>query len=167
MTGSTRSAAPSAPSAPSARELLPMIVLLAAALLLAGCASPPHEEPITPSPRPFYDDFGGMEGITATVDAFLVRLGRNERIVHRFAMIDVGRFRRLLIEQFCVLAGGPCEYTGDSMRAAHRTQGIGPDEFDVLVRDLGDAMDDVGIPQSAQNRLLARLAPMYEEIVEQ
>lgn len=141
--------------------------LAVAAMLFVwiGCANPPLDE-TAPSHPPFFEDMGGMAGITSTVDAFLRRLAQDERIVHRFAMIDVGRFRRLLIEQFCMLAGGPCDYSGASMRAAHRTQGIRDDEFDALVGHLRDAMEEVGIPLRARNQLLGRLAPMYGDIVE-
>lgn len=141
--------------------------LVIAAMLLCGigCTSPALDES-TPSKPPFFEDMGGMAGITATVDAFLMRLAQDERIVHRFAMIDVARFRQLLIEQFCMLAGGPCEYSGASMLAAHRTQGIRDDEFDALVGNLMDAMEDVGIPLRVRNQLLGRLAPMYSDIVE-
>ncbi|HSG88721.1 MAG TPA: group 1 truncated hemoglobin [Pseudomonadales bacterium] len=139
--------------------------LLLAALLvqLGACSS--TDTAIEAPAQPFFEEFGGMPAITATVDAFLGRLAADERIVERFAMTDVARFRRLLIEQFCVLAGGPCTYTGASMAAAHRTQGIRADEFDALVRDLMDAMNEVGVPRAAQNRLLGRLAPMYGDIV--
>lgn len=149
-------------------EYKPGLCMLAVAVILLGsmgCAHEPLDE-TTPSDPPFFEEMGGMEGIAATVDAFLLRLAQDERIVDRFAMINVARFRRLLIEQFCMLAGGPCEYTGVSMRAAHRTQGIRDDEFDALVRNLVDAMEDVGIPLRARNQLLGRLAPMYADIVE-
>ena len=138
-----------------------MLILL---VLLAGCAGPPADD-AAPTGEPFYRELGGREGIEAIVDAFLMELARDDRIVERFARTDIRRFRRLLIEQFCSLSGGPCEYTGDSMRAVHRTQDIRPDEFDALVRDLMRAMERVGVPQSARNRLLGRLAPMYDDIV--
>ena len=41
---------------------------------------------------------------------------------------------------------------------------IGRGHFNALVEDLQIAMDKRGIPFRAQNRLLAKLAPMYREI---
>lgn len=159
----------------------PGILLLTGLLGLTACATqapappgpapstePPPDvrpSPVTPPAQPFFEAFGGMPAITATVDAFLGNLARDDRIAHRFAMVNPVRFRRLLIEEFCVLAGGPCSWSGDSMYAIHRTQDIRPDEFDSLVRDLTAAMNEVGVPRGAQNRLLGRLAPMYDDIV--
>jgi hemoglobin len=134
-------------------------------VVLAGCAARPADDAALVG-EPFFEDLGGMEGVTAIVDAFLVELAQDEAIVDAFAMTDIARFRRLLIEQICGVSGGPCEYTGDSMYDAHRTMGITPGEFDALVRDLMDAMDAIGTPQAAQNRLLGRLAPMYDDIVD-
>jgi len=140
------------------------VLLLLLSCLLGGCAGASRDDAALVG-EPFYRELGGRDGIERIVDAFLLELARDERIVDRFAQADIERFRRLLIEQFCSLSGGPCEYSGDSMRAVHRTQDIRPDEFDALVRDLMDAMDRVDVPQAAQNRLLGRLAPMYRDIV--
>ena len=144
-----------------------MRVFPAAALIvaLAGCAAPAADDAALVG-EPFYEQLGGADGIEAIVDAFLVELARDEQIVDAFARTDIARFRRLLIEQFCSLSGGPCEYSGDSMYAAHRTMGVTPGEMDALVRDLIDAMNAVGTPLGARNRLLGRLAPMYEDIVD-
>jgi hemoglobin len=38
-------------------------------------------------------------------------------------------------------------------------------EFNARVEDLIEAMEDVGVLVGAQNRLLARLAPMHADIV--
>lgn len=141
------------------------LLIVPALVLLTGCAARPTDDAALVG-EPFFEELGGMDGVTAIVDAFLVELAQDEAIVERFAMTDIGRFRRLLIEQICSVAGGPCEYTGDSMRAAHRTMGLGPGEFDALVRDLIDAMEAVGTPLGARNRLLGRLAPMHEDIVD-
>ncbi|MDZ7827383.1 MAG: group 1 truncated hemoglobin [Gammaproteobacteria bacterium] len=143
------------------RRSVPLLILLC---LLGGCAAAPRDDAALVG-EPFYEELGGRQGIENIVDAFLSELARDERIVDRFAQTDIQRFRRLLIEQFCSLSGGPCEYSGDSMRAVHRTQDIRPDEFDALVRDLRRAMEQVGVPQAARNRLLGRLAPMYRDIV--
>ena len=65
-----------------------------------------------------------------------------------------------------MISGGPCQYTGDSMRDVHRGHGISDAAFTALVQDLEMAMDDIRIPFYVQNRLLARLTPFHDEIVE-
>ena len=50
------------------------------------------------------------------------------------------------------------------MVAAHKGLGIERSAFNALVEDLQLAMDARKIPFRAQNRLLAKLAPMHREI---
>ncbi|MDX1569184.1 MAG: group 1 truncated hemoglobin [Xanthomonadales bacterium] len=129
-------------------------------LLLAACVGAPPQ-----ADDALYRDLGGTAGITAIVDSFLVELARDERIIHHFRRTNVERFRRLLIEQFCELAGGPCTYSGDSMALSHRGMGLTDRDFNALVDDLIHAMEAENVPVGAQNRLLALLAPMYGEIM--
>ena len=134
---------------------------IAAGLLLAalaGCA--------TPAPRPgLYEQFGGQAGVEALVEEFLVRLLEDERINAQFAETDLVNLNDRLVEQFCVELGGPCTYTGRSMAESHAGLGITEADFNALVEDLVDAMEARGIPRAAQNRLLARLAPMHGDVV--
>ena len=74
--------------------------------------------------------------------------------------------RDKLVEQFCVEAGGPCEYTGDSMEESHKGLNISRADFNALVEDLIEAMEAEGVAVPVQNRLLARLAPMRGQIIE-
>ena len=50
------------------------------------------------------------------------------------------------------------------MEATHRGMNISRAQFNSVVDDLIAAMEDRGISVSAQNALLARLAPMYSDI---
>ena len=62
-------------------------------------------------------------------------------------------------------SGGPCDYEGAPMRQAHQDLEIDRAAFDRLVEVLQEAMDARGISFSAQNRMLALLAPMHREII--
>lgn len=75
------------------------------------------------------------------------------------------RFRKLLGEQFCQVAGGNCAYTGRSMHDAHKGLHLANADFNAVVEDLQKALDKNGIPFATQNRFLARLAPMQHDIV--
>ena len=69
------------------------------------------------------------------------------------------------MEQLCVEAGGPCEYSGDSMEESHKGLNIDRSDFNALVEDLIDAMAAEGVAVPVQNRLLARLAAMRGQII--
>lgn len=138
---------------PTFRPLLP----LGLALVLAACASAPRTG--------LYEQFGGRPGIEALVEELLVRVLEDERIAAQFAEVDLVNLNDRLVEQICVEVGGPCEYTGRTMAESHEGLAITEAGFNALVEDLVDAMDARGIPRRAQNRLLARLAPMHPDIV--
>ncbi len=132
-----------------------------AVLLLAGCVQSPVKD------DSLYRDLGELPGITRIVEGMLLNIARDSRIVEHFENVDIERLREKLIEQFCVEAGGPCEYTGDSMAESHKGQNLTPSDFNALVEDLQDAMDTQDVPVRAQNRLLAQLAPMRGEVIDQ
>lgn len=137
------------------RWLLPLLFLL-----ISACAAPPP-----PQDRQLYEALGEREGIASIVEETLSNIADDARIVALFRDTDIGRLRDKLIEQVCAISGGPCTYTGDAMDTVHRDLDIDEAEFNAFVEDLRDAMDTLKVPKSAQNRLLARLAPMRDEII--
>ncbi|MCH8502104.1 MAG: group 1 truncated hemoglobin [Aliidiomarina sp.] len=112
-----------------------------------------------------YRALGGEQGIQQLVEDLLFNVADDRRIRHHFVDIDIVRLHEKLSEQICELAGGPCEYTGDDMIKSHTGMGVTRADFNALVEALQLAMDDHQISISAQNRLLALLAPMHGEIV--
>lgn len=111
-------------------------------------------------------DFGGREGI-ARIAARTVELSEADpRIAAIFAGHDMVRLKRTLSEQFCYLLGAGCDYTGRDMRTAHKDMGVTRSDMNALVENLQAAMREAGVPFAAQNRLLAKLAPMSGDVIE-
>jgi len=138
---------------------LKAIALACALLCLAACAT----TSVTPT---LYQQLGGAAGIEGIVDDLLVAILEDDRINRQFADTDIVRFREKLIEQLCVESGGPCTYTGLSMKESHAGRKIDNAQFNALVEDLIDVMTARNIPVPVQNRLLKRLAAMHGDIVE-
>lgn len=109
--------------------------------------------------------FGGAEGVSRIVDDFVERTRADPRVGGIFEDTDTIRFRRTLKEQFCYILGGGCDYTGRDMASLHADHGITVAEFNIIVEQLQKAMSKEGVPFAAQNRLLAKLAPMKRDIV--
>lgn len=122
--------------------------------------------PVDPGLRPVFKDFGEMPGLTALMDDFMVLLLADPRTRPFFENADREGVKRHLAEQFCVILGGPCTYTGRDMKTAHEGFGITRGNFNALVEDLQIAMTKRGIPFRSQNKLLAKLAPMHRDIEE-
>ncbi|NJC41194.1 hemoglobin [Brevundimonas alba] len=112
-----------------------------------------------------FDAFHGQAGIDRIVDRMLDRSAADPRTAGIFVATDMIRLRRTLKEQFCYVLGGPCAYTGRSMKDAHDDIGLQPADMGALVEHLQTAMEEEGVPFHTQNRFLAKLAPMRRDIV--
>lgn len=125
----------------------------------------PNPAPAFPELRPVLDEFGGEAGLTALMETFMAGLLADPRTQPFFANADQVRVKRQLTEQFCVILGGDCTYTGRDMRTSHAGQNIDRGHFNALVEVLQAAMAAQGIAFAQQNRLLALLAPMHRDII--
>ncbi len=111
--------------------------------------------------RAFHEK-AGIDRVTALV---VQRYTQDRRIADIFRGGDTDHLRQMLALQICYVVGGPCHYTGQDMKAAHKDMGLQQADFNALVEDLQWAMDQEHVPVWAQNRLLAKLAPMERVIV--
>lgn len=111
-----------------------------------------------------YKEFGEQPGLVKIIDDFYDLLLVDPRTQPYFEGAPIKRIKQKLAEQFCVLLDGPCVYTGRTMKRAHEGQNIDRAAFNALVEDLQTAMDRNGVPFRAQNKLLAKLAPMYRDV---
>ena len=75
------------------------------------------------------------------------------------------RFREKFAEHLCVVVGGPCAYSGDTMVDIHTGMGITEGDFNAVVEDLMAAMNNAEITIGVQNRVLARLAQLREGVI--
>ena len=112
-----------------------------------------------------YKAFHGEEGIQRIMDDFIVRITTDPRIKDRFANANLARLKLLLVQQVSYLIGGPQTYTGRAMKTTHEGMGLQNGDFNALAEDLQLSMDKEGVPFRAQNKLLAKLAPMEHQIV--
>jgi hemoglobin len=113
-----------------------------------------------------YERLGGINAITAVVENFRDRVAGDNRINQKFAKTDLGRLRQMLIDQVCEAAGGPCKYTGRSMKDAHAGMKVTSGEFDALVQDLVTTLNHFKVGKKEQDEVLGVLGPLKTDIVE-
>jgi len=121
--------------------------------------------PRDPSLKPVFDEFGGKPGLVTLMNDFMDNLMADSRTRPYFANSDREHIKVELVDQFCVILDGPCTYTGKDMEKVHRSLGINRAAFNALVEDLQTAMNKNRIPFRAQNKLLAKLAPMHKAVI--
>lgn len=109
--------------------------------------------------------FNGQDGIRRIAVRTVELSEADPRIAEIFAAHDMVRLKRTLFEQFCFILNAGCDYTGRDMRTAHADMGAQMADLNALVENLQQAMREEGVPFAAQNRFLAKLAPMSGKVI--
>jgi hemoglobin len=133
-------------------------VLACSLPLLAALAAGAHAR--------LYDRLGGEAGVAAISDILIDRVSADPALGRSFKDTDLARIKRLLAEQICDLSGGPCHYSGDSMKEVHAGHHISEAEFYGMVADLREVLKERHVSQGAVNELLRLLAPIKRDVVE-
>jgi len=120
----------------------------------------------TTANKSLYDRLGGKAAITAVIDTFVAKVAADPRINKKFARSNIPRVKTELVDQVCAETGGPCAYTGRSMKETHRNMGVTEGEFNALVEDLTAALNVFKVPAREQNELVTALGSMKGDIVE-
>ena len=152
--------------------------LSASALLIVACmeSKPPAADttsvaadtataPSASAAGSLFLRLGGMNAITAVIDDFVANVAADTRINKRFAKTNIPHLKQMLVEQVCQATGGPCTYTGKSMRDAHKGMKITEAEFNALVEDLTKSLDKFSVKEQEKTELLNALGGMKGDIV--
>ncbi len=116
--------------------------------------------------KTLYERLGGKPAIDAVVDDLVARILRNPKInFFFFRKTSVPKLKRLLKEQICQATGGPCVYTGRSMKESHREYRIKASHFNAMGADLDRTLRKFKVPSRERNELLRLLGTMQNDIV--
>jgi hemoglobin len=146
------------PPRPGWLELFVTASMLALSCLLTACATAP--QPL------LYQRLGGETGIEAVVHKTITRVSQDPRSSQSFKGIKMPFLIQSIAKHICMVADGPCQYEGDTMRKTHASLNISASQFEFTVTVLREELDAAGISQGAKNELLRRLAPMKTDIVQ-
>ncbi|MCF2847479.1 group 1 truncated hemoglobin [Pseudoalteromonas sp. ACER1] len=127
-------------------------------VMLVGCVSSNNGT--------LYQQLNGKQGVEKLVESFINQIGHDEQILAYFKQSNVAHFRQGFITHLCSVTDGPCEYKGDNMVDIHTGMNISKKDFNRVVELLINAMDEQQIPQTVQNKILSRLAPLRPEIID-
>ena len=138
------------------------VAVVVSALLMAGAS---FAQTMAAKDDQLYKAFGEKPGLVALMDDFMARLLADKRTGPHFLPSNQQRVKEQLVDQLCMLAGGPCVYKGADMASSHANLDIKKSDFHALVEVLQSAMDAKDIPFGKQRQMLALLAPMHRDIV--
>jgi len=115
------------------------------------------EEKPTPS---LYDRLGGVFNIAPVVDDFLNRLyvnktlNANPRIKEARDRVPISYLKFHVTTMVCEVTGGPCKYTGRSMKEAHQHLNITEKEWQAMVTDFKKSLNKFKVPKKEQEELI-------------
>ncbi len=138
-----------------------------AASVTSGFAQATEEQ----KDKPLYDRLGGVYPISVVVEQFVNLslandvLNANTAIKAVVDQMPVAGLKYHLTAMVCQQTGGPCKYTGRSMKESHAHLDIGEKEWQAMVADFRRAMNDSGIPVKEQDELVAIIESTKKDIV--
>jgi len=110
---------------------------------------------------------GGEETIRAIVKDFYQMVYYDQQLQSYFEETDMNALRDHQTEFLSMITGGPSEYSGRDMQAAHAGLDISKQDFDLVVSYLERALEQNGISQAHQEQILSTVTTYETAIVGQ
>ncbi|MDT7808411.1 MAG: hemoglobin [Acidobacteriota bacterium] len=146
------------------RTLLPAL-----ALAVAVGVAPKSAAQDGQMKKSLYDRLGGYNAVAAVVDDFIGRLVSDKQFERFFVGHSTDskkRIRQHIVDQFCAAAGGPCIYTGRTMKDSHQGLGITEAQWDAAAKHLVASLDKFRVGEQEKKDLLAFVSSLKGDIVE-
>ncbi len=149
------------------RRFVTLVALVA--LTLANGAAPATAQHA--GKKPLYDRLGGVYNIATVVDDFIERLLVNPTLNANAAIkasrdrVPKAGLKFHVTTMVCQVTGGPCKYTGRSMKEAHARLNITDAEWTAMVADFKVTLAKFEVPQAEQDELFAIIATTKPDIV--
>jgi hemoglobin len=123
----------------------------------------------TQHPGPsLYEQLGGQAAVEAAVDIFYRKVLSDERISRFFDDVDMDQ-QIAKQKAFLTMAfGGPNNYTGKDMRAAHSrllAKGLNDSHVDAVLENLGATLNELGVPQELSAKVNALAESVRKDVL--
>ncbi|MCI5123618.1 MAG: group 1 truncated hemoglobin [Candidatus Electrothrix sp. AR5] len=105
---------------------------------------PPEKEAGTT----LYEQLGGEKAVDAAVEIFYKKVLADSRVNEFFKGIDMERQRKMQKGFLTFAFGGPNNYTGRNLRAAHAhlvAKGLNGKHFSIVIEHLGSTLKELGV----------------------
>ena len=137
-------------------------------LILCAIAVPATAQPAT---RSLYERLGGVYNIATVVDDFIERLlvndtlNANPAIKESRTRVPKAGLKFHVTALVCSATGGPCTYTGRSMKDSHATLNINEAQWQAMVVDFRKTLDKFKVPSREQSELVTIVETTKKDIV--
>lgn len=130
----------------------------AGAFLCSGAAA----QSASPS---LYDRLGGRAALGAVVGELWTVVAADARISRHFANTRPDAFAGQLVDFLCQASGGPCQYKGKDMHAAHTGMQLTDGDFNALAEDTALVLDRFKVPAREKGEVMNMLGGLRPAVV--
>lgn len=141
-----------------------------------GCATSqpaPQARPATPEPRgpSLYDRLGGVNAMALLMDDVIERsyadpvFNANPRIVEAHHRYPKAAYKFHATALACMVTGGPCTYTGRTVKDAHQRLQVTEAEWTRLIVIFRESMSGFKVPAREQDEVVAILEAAKGDVV--
>jgi len=145
--------------------------LIAGALLLLAAPASWAEEPAATGEKSLYDRLGGLAPISVVVSDFIdalvpdEMLNQNPAIKEARDRVPAAYLKFHVTSMLCQATGGPCAYTGRTMKESHAHLHITGAEWDRMAQIFKQVLDKFKVPEKEQQDLFALVGTTKADIV--
>lgn len=115
--------------------------------------------------KPLYDRLGGKEALNAVVGELWTVVAADARINRYFAKTKPEAFAGQLVDFLCQASGGPCQYKGQDMLAAHKGMQLSEADFNALAEDTVVVLDKFKVPAQEKGEVMGMLGSLKGAVV--
>jgi hemoglobin len=112
-----------------------------------------------------YQRVGGGPAVTAVVDTFYDKVLADPDLTGYFTDVDLPRLKRHQVLLVSQVLGGPAQYDGRDLAAAHAGLGVTSGDFGRVVEHLVESMEEAAVPPDIVGRVGSVLAGSEGDIV--
>ena len=115
--------------------------------------------------KTLYERLGGKPALEAVVGELWNNVAADARINHFFKNTKPEAFGGQLVEFRCQGSGGPCQYKGKDMVAAHTGMKLSDADFNALAENTIKALNKFNVPKKEHDEVMNMLGGMRGAIV--
>ena len=121
--------------------------------------------------KTLYERLGGIHAIATVVDEFIETLlindvlNANPKIKEARDRVPKAGLKYLVTSLVCEATGGPCKYSGRSMKESHKHLEITGKEWDAMAADFKKVLDKFSVPEKEQKELFDIVGTTKNDIV--
>ncbi|MBP1986164.1 group I truncated hemoglobin [Halolamina salifodinae] len=112
-----------------------------------------------------YAEIGGREAVERVVDDFYDRVLDDPLLEPYFAETDMEALFAHQVQFVSAVAGGPVDYDGADMQAAHEGMGITEEAFGQVAEYLHAALVENGVGEATADSIIGEVAALEDDVV--